>query len=97
MRDLEDARLRREIDEQVAPGEEVDPGEGRVLQQVVRGEDHALAQLAPRAVAAVLLGKNRRSQSSLTSAAIVKGKSRFRAAAMASLFSWLILLIRSPY
>ena len=48
-------RLAVEVDEQVAARDEVQPRERRVLQQVVRGEQHHLAQLAPHAVAAVLL------------------------------------------
>ena len=54
MEERQDLLLRRrlQIDEEVAAGDEVDAGEGRVLDDVVLREDDQLAQLGDDLVAA---------------------------------------------
>ena len=47
-------QLRREVDQKIAAGDQVELGERRIAQQVVRGEQADLAQLAGDAVGAVL-------------------------------------------
>ena len=57
MEDVEEPRLRLavQVDEEVAARHEVEPRKRRVLQEIVRREEHHLAHLAAHAVAAVLL------------------------------------------
>ena len=62
-----------EVDQQVAAAQDVELGEGRVHDEVLRGEDHHLADLFADPVAALLLDEEARSRSGETSAAMLAG------------------------
>ena len=50
-------RLRAQIDEQIAAGDEIEAGERRVGQQALAGEHHRLTQFAHDPIAVVLFGE----------------------------------------
>ena len=50
-------RLRAQVDEQIAAGDEVEAGERRVGQQALTGEHHRLTQFAHDLIAVVLFGE----------------------------------------
>ncbi len=59
MKNVEDSllRLRRQVDEEVAAGDKVDPRKRGVAQEVMHREKNLLAQLLAHAVAAVILAE----------------------------------------
>ena len=58
---------RSEIDQDVAATDEIHPGEGRIGEEMLPGEDDHIAELLHNPVAAVLLEKKRRNRSGDTS------------------------------
>ena len=66
-------RFRLEINEEIATANEINVGKGRVRQNIVNREHHAVAQFVGDLVMMIFLVKNRANRSGATSASIVSG------------------------
>ena len=75
MENIEDLRLRLrcQINEKIAAGNQIATRERRILQHIVRSEKHLLAHFLSHAITAVVPHKKRRNRSGETSASIIDG------------------------